>query len=449
MPRFAKWTTIQDLADSFTNIKQFVHENLKYMSEGFTMVREKLEESHKHISKLITLYEFDPNELIGKLCDENELKVYSEVYDSDTEQQACMKMIILIYYYLSTAISCNWMNCEVREFCQFMDYAEERIIPQFFRCANHTYQEVRKGAEVEPFECGIDNLENWQKVVLHFIVKVHAEVLKCRKPISHVGFTEFPPCFLLLTVSNYFLERKNQLLKENPESYLSGANSWLLTDLFYYWNQFIEYITTPTEDDYELKAKNYYKNQAFVEGDPVEDNEIVCRIDRQPVVGDEIREMQADYKGIIHKIPFEPKPTREDIGKKLNVKMSPNQELYVLQTTEQEIRSQETVFAKIKRFVKQYGALGIVIYFGIYFLVLGTIFLLLQQGVFATKDVLQWLHSSGLDKLIDMSDLDKSEMYANAGVAWVLTKFTEPLRMAVTLAITPSIYRLLKKLMRK
>ncbi|EFC49103.1 predicted protein [Naegleria gruberi] len=172
-------------------------------------------------------------------------------------------MIILIYYYLSTAISCNWMNCEVREFCQFMDYAEERIIPQFFRCANHIYQEVRKGAEVEPFECGIDNLENWQKVVLHFIVKVHAEVLKCRKPISHVGFTEFPPCFLLLTVSNYFLERKNQLLKENPESYLSGANSWLLTDLFYYWNQFIEYITTPTEDDYELKAKNYYKNQAF------------------------------------------------------------------------------------------------------------------------------------------------------------------------------------------
>ncbi|EFC49093.1 DUF1279 domain-containing protein [Naegleria gruberi] len=209
-----------------------------------------------------------------------------------------------------------------------------------------------------------------------------------------------------------------------------------------------KYITVKTPEDV-VKNSNVIIEWLKVEGDPVEDNEIVCRIDRQPVVGDEIREMQADYKGIIHKIPFEPKPTREDIGKKLNVKMSPNQELYVLQTTEQEIRSQETVFAKIKRFVKQYGALGIVIYFGIYFLVLGTIFLLLQQGVFATKDVLQWLHSSGLDKLIDMSDLDKSEMYANAGVAWVLTKFTEPLRMAVTLAITPSIYRLLKKLMRK
>jgi len=210
----------------------------------------------------------------------------------------------------------------------------------------------------------------------------------------------------------------------------------------------LKYITTKTPEDV-VKNSNVIIEWLKVEGDPVEDNEVVCRIDRQPVVGDEIRDIQVEYKGRIHKICFEPAPTRDQIGQKLKVTMSPNEDLFILQTTEQEIRSQEGFLPKIKRFIRKYGLLGVVIYFGVYFLTLGILFLLLQEGILSTKDVLAWLAERGLDKLIDPNDMKKSETYANFGVAWVLTKFTEPLRMAVTLAITPGIYKLLRRMIRK
>nr|CAG4715986.1 unnamed protein product [Naegleria fowleri] len=210
----------------------------------------------------------------------------------------------------------------------------------------------------------------------------------------------------------------------------------------------LRYITVKTPEDV-VKNSNVIIEWLKKEGDLVEDNEIVCRIDRQPMVGDEIREIHAEYKGKIHKISFQPAPTQEQIGEKLKAVMSPNQDLFILETTEGEIRSQEGIIAKLKRFVKKYGILGVVIYLGIYVLTLGTLFLLLQEGFLATKDVLAWLHNSGFDKYIDMNDLKKSERNANFVVAWVLTKFTEPVRMAVTLAITPYIYKVLRRFMRK
>lgn len=209
-----------------------------------------------------------------------------------------------------------------------------------------------------------------------------------------------------------------------------------------------KYITVNTPQDV-LENSKVTIEWLKKEGDEVEDNELVCRIDRQPLVGDEIREIHVDYKGKIHKIPFKPAPTSAQIGQKLEVIMSPNKELFILETTEAEIRSQEGVLPKVKRFIKKYGILGVVLYFAVYFITLGSLFLVFQQGLFATKDVLQWLHNNGLDKYIDLNDLKKSEKYANLGVAWVLTKFTEPLRLAITVAITPSVYKLMRKFVRK
>ena len=50
------------------------------------------------------------------------------------------------------------------------------------------------------------------------------------------------------------------------------------------------------------------------------------------------------------------------------------------------------------------------------------------------------LHDIGVDRFVDLTPLSGTKA-GNFAVAWVLTKFTEPLRFAVTATATPSIAR--------
>lgn len=55
------------------------------------------------------------------------------------------------------------------------------------------------------------------------------------------------------------------------------------------------------------------------------------------------------------------------------------------------------------------------------------------------SDAISMFKAIHLDKLIDLDTLNPKA--GNFAVAWILTKFTEPIRFALTIAITPSIYR--------
>ncbi|KAL9649678.1 hypothetical protein ABK040_003355 [Willaertia magna] len=251
--------------------------------------------------------------------------------------------------------------------------------------------------------------------------------------------------------NNVFLKKLNNnfcfLLKNNNRRYFhvkNIVNNNTTTKPINEELKQIKYIT--------IKAPALTKNSTCLiewhkkEGDLLDDHDLICKIDRQTAVADEIKEIRSDYKGKLHKILID-QPI--ELLKQQEIKLSPEQEILIIETTEEEIRQQEGLLAKVKRFIKRYGLLGVAVYFGVYFLTLGLLFLLLQQGLLNTKSVLLWLHEKGFDKWIDTSDLQKSSQYANFAVAWVLTKFTEPLRFAITIALTPAVYKLIRRVMRK
>ncbi len=47
------------------------------------------------------------------------------------------------------------------------------------------------------------------------------------------------------------------------------------------------------------------------------------------------------------------------------------------------------------------------------------------------------------DKVVDLDRINPKA--GNFAVAWILAKFTEPIRFAFTVAITPSVVRMLKR----
>lgn len=102
--------------------------------------------------------------------------------------------------------------------------------------------------------------------------------------------------------------------------------------------------------------------------------------------------------------------------------------------------------AKVTIFWKKYGMIGIVIYFGIYFATLGSLYLALSAGLFNAADVIESVKRYGLGWLIHTEEISPSAQKATTfAVAWLLAKLTEPLRFAITLAITPYIAKLIRK----
>ncbi len=98
----------------------------------------------------------------------------------------------------------------------------------------------------------------------------------------------------------------------------------------------------------------------------------------------------------------------------------------------------------LKEFATRYGAVGIATYLTVYVGTLSSLFLLLKTSIISPDDTISFVKNS---KIIS-SVIDPDLIHPEAGtfaVAWILTKFTEPLRLAFTLAITPSVSKFIRK----
>lgn len=90
---------------------------------------------------------------------------------------------------------------------------------------------------------------------------------------------------------------------------------------------------------------------------------------------------------------------------------------------------------------KAYGAVAIATYGGVYVGTLGCIYAALSTPYLGSSDAVTFLHSTGIDQWVDVSSLNPKT--GNFMAAWILTKFTEPLRFGVTLWVTPRVARML------
>jgi Protein of unknown function (DUF1279) len=112
--------------------------------------------------------------------------------------------------------------------------------------------------------------------------------------------------------------------------------------------------------------------------------------------------------------------------------------------------------------LRQYGPVFLGTYMSVYFATLGGLFLGVESGVLDPAGLFHMLGHAGDDAsgetintvklVIDFMEqyeftskyvhvIEKRPEVANLAVAWIAVKFTEPLRLAVSLAITPRIAR--------
>ncbi|KAF0716789.1 Aste57867_2662 [Aphanomyces stellatus] len=121
---------------------------------------------------------------------------------------------------------------------------------------------------------------------------------------------------------------------------------------------------------------------------------------------------------------------------------------------------------KFKELWNKYGWVGVGTYLSVYVTTLGTMFVAIETGllstgpaaasadggddkedegfniVTATNSLTEWTKSVGLGAHFNVPEV--SPTTGTFLIAWVATKFTEPIRLAVTLMITPRLARYLK-----
>ena len=126
----------------------------------------------------------------------------------------------------------------------------------------------------------------------------------------------------------------------------------------------------------------------------------------------------------------------------------------------------------VRDMIQKYGFTFLGTYFGLYFGTLGALFAGIDSGLLdpaAVMDSVSWIpgihigvgdggDGEGTKKTVDiivelMQKYDFTRQYADAvaknphmanlGIAWIATKFTEPIRLGVSLAVVPRIHRAL------
>ena len=114
--------------------------------------------------------------------------------------------------------------------------------------------------------------------------------------------------------------------------------------------------------------------------------------------------------------------------------------------------------SKLVTLWRQYGAVAVTTYFGIYFSSIGGLYWAFNSGLLSFSDLpvavvgdnadsadvfSMIVHKYNIDDYIDTSTISPS--MGNFALAWLTTKLIEPLRAIVTIAIVPSIARKLGK----
>lgn len=107
---------------------------------------------------------------------------------------------------------------------------------------------------------------------------------------------------------------------------------------------------------------------------------------------------------------------------------------------EEETKTQQGV-GRITELVRRYGAVGFGVYGGIYVGTLGLMYGLVTLDVVGAGDALSVLRYTGLDAYLDVSGVNKRA--SDFALAWILVKFTEPLRLLAAVSVTPMVARAL------
>ncbi|DAZ98247.1 TPA: hypothetical protein N0F65_008932 [Lagenidium giganteum] len=123
-----------------------------------------------------------------------------------------------------------------------------------------------------------------------------------------------------------------------------------------------------------------------------------------------------------------------------------------------------THWERLKDLWRKYGVVAIGTYFTMYGVVLGSIYVAIEKGWVSTARVSrsdgenasqEFNVVTATNKFVTLAEdlgiakhLDVQRVGPKTGsflIAWIVTKFTEPLRLALTLAITPRISRLIRR----
>ena len=121
---------------------------------------------------------------------------------------------------------------------------------------------------------------------------------------------------------------------------------------------------------------------------------------------------------------------------------------------EEESEEDASMKGKLKLMWKRYGMVAIGTYLGIYVSVLSSVFFALDYDIFraatfgldpvaAVKKVCDLVESTTGNTSLP-GYIREHPRVGTFAVAWVFTKFTEPLRLLVAVSVTPSVSRLLK-----
>ncbi len=99
---------------------------------------------------------------------------------------------------------------------------------------------------------------------------------------------------------------------------------------------------------------------------------------------------------------------------------------------------------------RQYGYLFVATYLSVYVVTLSGTYALVENGVIAGPDVNEWLKTSTVKQMVfGDREVRCPPVLVNFMTAWLLTKLTEPVRAAVTVALIPiAVRRLPPRLLR-
>lgn len=89
----------------------------------------------------------------------------------------------------------------------------------------------------------------------------------------------------------------------------------------------------------------------------------------------------------------------------------------------------------------QYGYLTLATYLGVYVMTLASLYALVRLGAIEGPDVNAFINAMHIKKALYAPDIAIPPVMLQFGTAWVLTKMTEPVRLAVTVVAIPIIAR--------
>ncbi|QDZ21950.1 DUF1279 domain-containing protein [Chloropicon primus] len=104
---------------------------------------------------------------------------------------------------------------------------------------------------------------------------------------------------------------------------------------------------------------------------------------------------------------------------------------------------------KFKRMFRKYGPLFVGFYGGVYVSTLGAMYVAVDQGLIDSKFIIDLteqyadlLKQYGMDGIFNHGKIDSKA--GSFAIAWIATKFTEPVRFAVSVYCVPKLARFLK-----